>query len=162
MADLERLYTVPLKKAYDTGSRTFRAKRAVKILREFVQRHMKADSENVRISNSLNSFVYSRGIKKPPRRVKIRAVKDSEGKVLATLATEAKPKKEEKPDTKKEEKKAETKPEEKAAKKEKKADEKKKEPVKKEKAPAKKTVPKKESKPAEKPKEKPKEEKKVE
>ena len=39
----ERIYTVPLRKAYWTGSRLRRAKRAVRILREFVEKHMKPE-----------------------------------------------------------------------------------------------------------------------
>ncbi|MBE0526896.1 MAG: hypothetical protein IH631_08130, partial [Candidatus Thorarchaeota archaeon] len=39
----ERIYTVPLRRAYWTGSRLKRANRSVRILREFVERHMKPE-----------------------------------------------------------------------------------------------------------------------
>ena len=81
---VERIYTVPLGKAYET-IRTKRAIRAVNILRGFVSRHMK--TEEVVISNALNAFIWQHSIEKPPRRVKVRAVKD-EKKVKVYLQDE--------------------------------------------------------------------------
>src|SRR3989338_9746288 len=116
MADkLERIYTVPLGKAYET-IRTKRTIRAVNLLRAFIIRHMKA--ENVIISNALNSFLWQHSMPKPPRKVKVRAVREDQ-KVRVFLSDEKEEKKEEnkaaeKKETKKtEEKKAEKKPEEK-------------------------------------------------
>lgn len=97
MADkLERLYTVPLSDAYNTV-RKKRARRAVSILRAFVSRNMK--SEIVLLSNKVNSFVWQYSIEKPPRRVKIRAIKQ-DGKVNVYLQDE---KLEEKKEIKKDE-----------------------------------------------------------
>jgi len=95
---LERIYTVPLGKAYDVV-RNRRTRRAVKLLREFAGKHMKA--EEVLISNALNSYLWERGIKKPPRRVKVRLIKE-DGTVRAYLADEKieAPKKEEKKEEK--------------------------------------------------------------
>ncbi len=74
MADkLERIYTIPLSKAYDY-LRTRRTERAVKLLREFVLRHMKA--EVVKISAGVNNLLWRDSIEKPPRKVKVRVVKD--------------------------------------------------------------------------------------
>jgi len=101
MADekLERIYTVPLGKAYDV-SRNKRAPRAVKLLKEFISRHMKAQMDLVFLSNSLNSLVWGRSIQKPPRRIKIRVIK-SDGKVRAYLPEEQTAKEEKKPEPKK-------------------------------------------------------------
>jgi large subunit ribosomal protein L31e len=109
MAKLERIYTVPLGEAYDAVRRK-RTPRAVKILREFIGRHMKADGERIVLSQALNTHLWERSIQKPPRRVKVRLVKD-EGFVRAYLADEkveepkkeAKEKKESKAEAKKEE-----------------------------------------------------------
>ncbi len=113
MADaskLERLYTVPLGKAYD-HVRTKRTRRTVKLLRSFLARHMKVKETLVRLSIALNNSLWARGIQKPPRNVKIRAIKEQD-LVNAYLSTETvKPNKKE---TKKEEPKAEQKPEIKA------------------------------------------------
>jgi large subunit ribosomal protein L31e len=80
----ERIYTVPLRKAYWTGSRLRRSNRAVRILREFVERHMKP--EEVVIQAEVNERIWERGIQKPPRRIRIRATKNSDNLVRVYLA----------------------------------------------------------------------------
>ena len=80
----ERIYTVPLRKAYWTGSRLRRSNRAVKVLREFVERHMKP--EELLIQPEVNERIWARGIQKPPRRVRIRATKNSDNLVRVYLA----------------------------------------------------------------------------
>ncbi|MHA1771293.1 MAG: 50S ribosomal protein L31e [Candidatus Thorarchaeota archaeon] len=80
----ERIYTVPLRKAYWTGSRLRRAKRAVRILREFVERHMKPEELN--IHPDVNERIWSRGIQKPPRRIRIRVTKNTDNLVRVYLA----------------------------------------------------------------------------
>ncbi|MFA5105681.1 MAG: 50S ribosomal protein L31e [Candidatus Micrarchaeia archaeon] len=72
---LERIYTVNLSGAYGYP-RTKRAIKAVEILRAFIARHMKARDGKVTISNAVNALVWGRSIQKPPRRVKVRAVKE--------------------------------------------------------------------------------------
>ena len=39
-------------------------------------------AEEVSISNEVNELLWKRSINKPPRRIKIRAVKDKEGRVI--------------------------------------------------------------------------------
>lgn len=80
MAD--RLYTIPLRDAYE-GSRFNRARKAIRIVKEYLARHTKSD--NVRLDPSINQDLWVRGIKKPPRRVKVK-VMDEDGKLTATLA----------------------------------------------------------------------------
>ncbi len=80
----ERIYTVPLRKAYWTGSRLRRANRAVRILQKFVTRHMKP--EELLIQPEVNEHIWSRGIQKPPRRIRIRATKNDENLVRVYLA----------------------------------------------------------------------------
>jgi large subunit ribosomal protein L31e len=112
MAKLERIYTVPLGDAY-AASRNCRVPRAMKLLRAFVARHMKAEDERIVISEALNKHIWEHSIQKPPRRVKVRLIKeeDSIRAYLADEKVEVKKKAEEK---KKEEKTAEPKKEEKA------------------------------------------------
>jgi len=86
MAELERVYTIPLGKAYDY-IRTKRARRAVKMVRAFLARHMKADESDVSISEGINSAIWKRGIQKPPRKLKVKVTKDK-GKVTAVLIGE--------------------------------------------------------------------------
>ncbi|MBD3405948.1 MAG: 50S ribosomal protein L31e [Candidatus Lokiarchaeota archaeon] len=80
----ERIYTVPLRKAYWTGTRLRRTNRAVKILRKFVERHMKP--EELEIQPEVNRRLWSRGIEKPPRRIRIRVTKNSDNLVRVYLA----------------------------------------------------------------------------
>jgi large subunit ribosomal protein L31e len=82
----ERIYTVPFRKVWATprGKRTPRASR---VLRAFAKRHMKA--EKVEISNDVNEELWARGIRKPPRQIKVRLVKDKEGRVIVYPATSA-------------------------------------------------------------------------
>jgi len=76
----EKIYTIPLRHAWVVTPRGKRAPRAVRDVRDYVARHMKADE--VAISNEVNSQVWARSINKPPRKITIRAVKDKEGKVI--------------------------------------------------------------------------------
>ena len=82
----ERICTIPFRKVWATpmGKRTPRASR---VLRAFVKRHMKA--ENVEISNAVNEELWARGIRKPPRKITVRLVKDKEGRVIVYPATTA-------------------------------------------------------------------------
>ena len=82
----ERICTIPFRKVWATpmGKRTPRASR---VLRAFVKRHMKA--ENVEISNEVNEELWARGIRKPPRQITVRLVKDKEGRVIVYPATTA-------------------------------------------------------------------------
>ncbi len=82
----ERIYTVPFRKVWITA-RDRRAAKATRVLRQFVMRHMKTD--DVKISNEINEELWARGIQKPPRKVRIRAVKDKEGTVIIYPAAEA-------------------------------------------------------------------------
>ncbi|MHA2406586.1 MAG: 50S ribosomal protein L31e [Candidatus Hermodarchaeia archaeon] len=82
---VERLYTIPLGKAYE-AVRKKRAKRAVNLVKTFIIRHMKVEEEaDLTIDTALNEYLWTRGIEKPPRRVRVRATKDREGVVKVFL-----------------------------------------------------------------------------
>jgi large subunit ribosomal protein L31e len=90
----ERIYTIPLRRAW-IAPRKKRAPRAVRIVKSFVQRHMKVEPEvkgeeeeegRLVVSNEVNERLWSRGIEKPPRNIRVRAVKDKEGVVTLYLA----------------------------------------------------------------------------
>jgi len=78
----ERLYTVPLGRTRNVPHYK-RSKKAVTILREFLMRHLKP--EELVIAPELNEYIWSRGVKNPPRKVKIRTTKTAEGLVTAYL-----------------------------------------------------------------------------
>ncbi|GEM_PF-536357 len=82
----ERIYTIPLRKAFDYSHKK-RARKAVKLVYAFLARHMKTDEKNVRISEATNSLIWKRGITSPPRRIKVRVVREGE-KAVAYLMDE--------------------------------------------------------------------------
>ena len=79
----ERIYVVPLAKARN-GPRNKRAKKSIRYLREYMVRHFKPES--LVISQEVNEKIWSRGIQKPPRKLKIRATKNIDGLVVVYLA----------------------------------------------------------------------------
>jgi len=89
----ERFYTIPLRKAW-LSTRKKRAPRAARIVKSFVLKHMKVrteaegeeEAERVVIDNEVNEKLWSRGIEKPPRKIRVRVVKDKEGIVTVLLA----------------------------------------------------------------------------
>ncbi|MEM3703448.1 MAG: 50S ribosomal protein L31e [Candidatus Bathyarchaeia archaeon] len=92
----ERFYTIPLGKAWLMPP-SKRAPKAIRIIRDFVKRHMKLETrkeneeqgtepKKLIISNEVNERVWSRGIEKPPRKIRIRAAKDKDGNVTVYLA----------------------------------------------------------------------------
>lgn len=83
----ENTYTIPLRHVWVVTPRGKRAPRAVRDVRDYVARHMKA--EEVAISNEVNSAIWARSINKPPRKITVRAVKDKEGKVVVYPAKAA-------------------------------------------------------------------------
>lgn len=101
----EKIFNIPLRDAFERP-RTRRAKVATKIVRNFLVRHMK--SENIKIGNSINQEIWKRGIQKPPRKIRIHALKEEDIVYAELLGVEIKtPSKEEL--KKKEEKKKEKK-----------------------------------------------------
>jgi len=89
----EKFYTIPLGRAW-ISPRKKRAPRAMRILKSFVRKHMKLrteaegeeEAEKLVISNEVNERIWGRGIEKPPRKLKVRAVRDKEGIITIYLA----------------------------------------------------------------------------
>lgn len=90
----ERIYTIPLSRAWIKPPKK-RAPGAIRILEAFIQRHMKVgegpeieeeEGGRIIISNEVNEKIWSRGIEKPPRKLRIRAAKDEAGNVTIFLA----------------------------------------------------------------------------
>ncbi|MBU2560799.1 MAG: 50S ribosomal protein L31e [Nanoarchaeota archaeon] len=74
MATTERTYIIPLRKEYMKAPMYRRAKKAVNAVRTFMKKHMKC--ENILIGPKLNLKIWEHGMKNPPHRVKVTAVKD--------------------------------------------------------------------------------------
>jgi large subunit ribosomal protein L31e len=69
---IESIYTIPFYPKLNKTAPYKRTPQAVRMLKAFIVKHTKADF--VVITNELNEFLWERGIKKPPRKVKVRAI----------------------------------------------------------------------------------------
>lgn len=87
MADIERIYTIPLSDARK-APRWKRTGSAIKKTREFLAKHLKTDVENVKIDSTINERIWERGSEKPPSKLRVRAIKFESGAVEAELAQE--------------------------------------------------------------------------
>jgi len=75
----EKFYDLNLRRIW-TAPREKRTPRAIRYVRQYAAQRMKTD--NVSLSEETNSLLWSRGISKPPRKIRIRVVKDKDGKVI--------------------------------------------------------------------------------
>jgi ribosomal protein L31E len=75
----EKFYDLNLRRIW-TAPREKRTPRAIRYVRQYAAQRMKTD--NVSLSEETNSLLWRRGISKPPRKIRIRVVKDKEGKVI--------------------------------------------------------------------------------
>jgi len=80
--ELSRTYTVPLGIAYEAPAYR-RSKVAIRMIREFATRHMKATE--VSIDEEVNKEIWSRGMKSPPRRIRLDMERDEDGIVTVKL-----------------------------------------------------------------------------
>lgn len=85
MEELTRTYMVPLGVVYEAPPYR-RAKKAITVIREFATRHMKANQ--VSIDVEVNELLWARGIKHPPRRIKLEMERDEDGIVKVKLPPE--------------------------------------------------------------------------
>jgi large subunit ribosomal protein L31e len=82
----EHIFTVPLSKCKNLP-RTKRARVAITTIRTYIANHMKVPEKDVWIdSDSVNESVWARGIKKPPSKLRVKAIKFEDGLVeVSTL-----------------------------------------------------------------------------
>lgn len=87
MADIlkEQVYVIPLRDV-KRAPRWKRSPRAIKEIKGFLEKHMK--SEDIKLDKSINEKVWEHGCEKPPRKIRIRAMKFEDGQVQAELAEE--------------------------------------------------------------------------
>ena len=78
----EKIFVIPLGQAKEVPHYK-RARRAAKLVREYLVKHMK--SENVKVDPKINEKLFERGVKKPPARIRVKAVKEDDGSVNASL-----------------------------------------------------------------------------
>ena len=78
----ESIYTVNFRKAWITPEYK-RTNRVVGILREFAKRHMK--TEDIKIDQYLNRYLWMRGKRNPPRKIRVRMTKDETDTVVVSF-----------------------------------------------------------------------------
>ncbi len=79
----ENVYTIPLSGVHKSKPAYKRSNKAIKFIVAFLTRHTKPKA--VKIDSSINHAIWARGDGKPPRRIQVKAAKDSEGTVTASL-----------------------------------------------------------------------------
>ena len=78
---LEREYIIPLRNKWKRVPRYKKANKAIKAIKEFLVKHMKirdSDLSKVKIDKYLNEEIWFRGIRKPPSKIKVKAIKEGD------------------------------------------------------------------------------------
>jgi large subunit ribosomal protein L31e len=78
---LEREYTIPLRKEWMKVPRYRKTNKAVKAVKEFLVRHMKirdGDLNKIKVDRYVNELLWMRGVKNPPSKVKVKAIKEGD------------------------------------------------------------------------------------
>ena len=81
MTNLEREYTIPLRRFWVNVPKYRRSARAINAIKTFIAKHMKVterDVNNVKLDVYLNNEIWYRGTDNPPSKVKVKAVKEGE------------------------------------------------------------------------------------
>jgi large subunit ribosomal protein L31e len=84
--NLTRVYTINLGRAWLTPEHK-RTDRVINMIREFATKHMKSDE--IKLEQDLNRQIWSRGKTHPPRKVRVKMVKDEDGVVTISLYEDA-------------------------------------------------------------------------
>ncbi len=79
--ELERVYTINLGKVLLSPDNQ-RAKRAINLVKEFARHHMK--TQEIKIEEDLSHQIWKRGIKHPPRKIRVKMTKTDEGFILVS------------------------------------------------------------------------------
>ena len=78
---IEREYVIPLRKQVKKVPRYKKANKAIRTIKEFLVRHMKIydkDLNKIKLDKFLNEFVWFKGIKNPPYKIKVKAMKEGD------------------------------------------------------------------------------------
>ncbi len=78
---IEREYIIPLREKGRSVPRYKKTPKAVKTVKEFLVRHMKIrdkDLNKIKLDRFVNETLWVRGIKNPPHKIKVKAIKSGE------------------------------------------------------------------------------------
>ncbi len=79
----EQIYIIPLRDVKRVPCYK-RANAAISDIRAYLAHHLK--SKDVKIDKSINEAIWARGSQKPPRRIRVRAMKFEDGQIQVELA----------------------------------------------------------------------------
>jgi large subunit ribosomal protein L31e len=78
---IEREYTIPLREKCRVVPRYKKTNKAIKTVKEFLVKHMQIrdrDLNKIKLSESLNEYLWKRGIRSPPNKVSVKATKEGD------------------------------------------------------------------------------------
>ena len=78
---IEREYIIPLREKSRPVPRYKKTPKAIKTIKEFVARHMKVENRDlnkVKIDKDLNQYMWAKGIRKHPHKIKVKVTKEGE------------------------------------------------------------------------------------
>lgn len=81
--ETEKIHVIPLKNKGFNSSKA--APTAIKRIKKYLTKHMKVDSDDIWIDDSLNKHIWSKGKYKMPSKIRVKAVKFEDGVVEAYL-----------------------------------------------------------------------------
>ena len=84
----EILMTIPLRQL-KFSRRTKRSSYAIKYIRAFIARHMKAEEKDIWVDPRINELIWRRGIQKPPSSIRVKvSTLEEEEKIGVELPSE--------------------------------------------------------------------------
>jgi len=78
---IEREYIIPLREKCRVVPRYRKTPKAIKTIKEFLVRHMKiydGELNKIKIDKYLNEYLWFRGIRRPPHKIKVKAIKEGD------------------------------------------------------------------------------------
>jgi large subunit ribosomal protein L31e len=84
VAASEQIYTIPLRDARNFP-KWKKSNRAIKLIQEYLSKHMKVSKDNIRIDPELNEAIWIHGIQHPPSKIRVKATRSDDGMVNAEV-----------------------------------------------------------------------------
>ncbi len=78
---IEREYVIPLREKSRVVPRYKKTPKAVRTIKEFLVKHMKIydrDLNKIKLDNYVNEYLWGRGIKRPPHKIKVKVIREGE------------------------------------------------------------------------------------
>lgn len=82
---IEREYVIPLREKSRVVPRYKKTPKAIKTIKEFLAKHMKIENRDlnkVKIDKDLNQYLWAKGIRKHPHKIKVKAIREGENVVV--------------------------------------------------------------------------------